>query len=101
MLTEIQSQKMHFIRGTSLVFFYTPLCGTCKQAEKMLRVALLSLPQEVPSYRCNINYAEETAKNLRITSVPCLMVWKDGKIENTIYAFHSSAYLFEVLKQKM
>lgn len=99
MLTEAKSHNLHFMRGTSLVFFYTPLCGTCKEAEKMLRVALLSLSEDVTSYRCNINFAEETAMRWKIQSVPCLIIWKEGRMEKKIYAFHSSAYLFEVLKQ--
>ncbi|WP_042353913.1 thioredoxin family protein [Bacillus rubiinfantis] len=87
-----------FIENSQLgmVYFYTPLCGTCQLAGKMLQVVESML--EVESGKMNLNYFANLAEDFRIESVPCLLIFKDGEVAETIYAFHSVPYLLEKLK---
>ncbi|WP_246062849.1 thioredoxin family protein [Paenibacillus ehimensis] len=59
------------------VFFYTPLCGTCKVGERMLEVVAALNPRTVIG-RCNINFSPQLARNWKIESVPCLVRWQRG-----------------------
>lgn len=61
------------------LFFYTPLCGTCKIGERMLEVVQTTLP-EVFIYKVNINEYTKTAHQWKIESVPCLVILKKGKL---------------------
>ena len=79
------------------VFFYTPLCGTCQMAKKMLSVVTELLPQ-VEVGMCNLNYMPEKAVNWSIESVPCLLIIQNRAIINRIYAFRSVVYVHEMLK---
>lgn len=79
-------------------FLYTPMCGTCDVAEKMLNVIEELLP-ELPLGIANINYLENLALDLKIESVPCLIVSENGKIIDKIYAFKSVPFLYEILKK--
>jgi thioredoxin-like negative regulator of GroEL len=82
---------------TGLIYLYTPLCGTCQTASKM--VTVLEELLHVPIAQTNLNYAPDLAKNFSIESVPCLLVVIDGQLHEKIYAFHSIPYLYEKLNQ--
>lgn len=79
-------------------FIYTPFCGTCQLAERMLHVVRELLP-ELSIGKINLNFAPELAQQFQIESVPCLLIFDRGKITEKIYAFHSVPYLYERLKE--
>ncbi|GMX64639.1 hypothetical protein Elgi_39080 [Paenibacillus elgii] len=68
------------------VFFYTPLCGTCKVGERMLEV-VAALNPRTPVGRCNINFSPVLARNWQIESVPCLVRWQRGTVADKKYRF--------------
>ena len=83
-------------RQLTLFYIYTPLCGTCMVASKMMNVI-----NELVSYpvgQANINYLENLAMEYEIESVPCLLIAKNGKVHKKIYAFQSVPYLLETIK---
>lgn len=79
-------------------YLYTPMCGTCAVASKMMDVVEQLLPN-VPLGKANLNYTEQLAYDLQIESVPCLVVSRDGQITEKIYAFQSVLNLYEILKK--
>jgi thioredoxin-like negative regulator of GroEL len=93
--TELTSFIDH--HSTGMVYFYTPLCGTCQVASRMLEITEQVI--EIPSGKMNLNFHPDLAKNFAIESVPCLLFIKNGLIVETIYAFHSVPYLLEKIKQ--
>ena len=80
-----------------IVFFYTPLCGTCQLAKKMLTVAQAMLP-DVEIGMCNLNFMPDKAEIYAIESVPCLIMVENNQVKKKIYAFHSIEYLLEEFK---
>ncbi|PLR79316.1 thiol reductase thioredoxin [Bacillus sp. V3-13] len=90
------------LRGNepAMIYFYTPLCGTCQLAGKMLGVAA-TLFQDVPIGQANLNFVPEFAEILTIESVPCLVIFKNGKIKEKLYAFHSVPYLVEKINASL
>lgn len=55
-------------------FLYTPLCGTCKAARRMLEVAAHLLPDELVIGAANVNMLPDIVNRYRISSVPALLV---------------------------
>ncbi|WP_042461783.1 thioredoxin family protein [Neobacillus dielmonensis] len=84
-------------KGTGLVYFYTPMCGTCQLAGKMLRVVEELVNTEMG--KMNLNFYPDLAEQFRIESVPCLLFVKKGEVIETLYAFHSIPYLLERIQQ--
>ena len=78
-------------------YLYTPLCGTCQVATKMLAVVEELLP-ELQIGKADLNYVEDLAIDLEIESVPCLLISENGEIRDKIYAFHSVPFLYDKLK---
>ncbi|MCC2930662.1 MULTISPECIES: thioredoxin family protein [Bacillus] len=99
-MKELQEQELeHITDDVYLLYLYTPFCGTCQLASKMLTVVEDMLPS-VAFYKNNLNYSPAFAKAYQIESVPCFLLFKDGKVIERGYAFHSVSYLYELIKQK-
>ncbi|KRG12533.1 thioredoxin [Lederbergia galactosidilytica] len=84
-------------RESVILYFYTPLCGTCQVAGKMLGI-VEQMIKEPPFKKADLNYLPEIAERFSIESVPCLIQLNEGEVQNKIYAFHSVPYLYEKLK---
>uniref|UniRef100_A0A4Y8QAT3 Thioredoxin domain-containing protein n=1 Tax=Paenibacillus athensensis TaxID=1967502 RepID=A0A4Y8QAT3_9BACL len=70
------------------VFIYTPLCGTCKVAERMLQVIEAMRPN-LPLFKGNINFMPELAATWQIRSVPCIAAVRGGNPQALIYSVQS------------
>lgn len=81
-------------KGYKFLYLYTPLCGTCQLAGKILHVVEELLPNENWG-KINLNFIPDYARDWSVESVPCLLILFDEKIYERIYAFHSVPYLYE------
>jgi thioredoxin-like negative regulator of GroEL len=80
-----------------LVYFYTPLCGTCQLASRMLQVIEELVVTDMG--KMNLNFHPDLARNLAIESVPCLLFIRNGVVVETLYAFHSVPFLLEKINE--
>ncbi|MFJ7977519.1 thioredoxin family protein [Peribacillus sp. NPDC096379] len=83
---------------TVCLYLYTPMCGTCQVASKMLTVALELYP-ELKSGKMNMNYSPAISTQYKVESVPCLLLFKEGQLIEKVYAFQSVPYLYALLKE--
>ncbi|MCZ8535437.1 thioredoxin family protein [Psychrobacillus psychrodurans] len=80
----------------TMFYIYTPLCGTCQVASKMMQVVQEMKPFSIG--QANINYLENFAMDYHIESVPCLIIAKGGTVYKKIYAFQSVPFILETIK---
>ena len=80
-----------------VVFLHTPLCGTCKAAERMLEVAAHLLPAELQMVGGNVNMLPNLVQQYRITSVPALLV-ASAERENDPNVYYSMVSVERVLE---
>ncbi|SFB12383.1 MULTISPECIES: thioredoxin family protein [unclassified Bacillus (in: firmicutes)] len=85
-------------QSTGLAYFYTPLCGTCAMASKMLEVTEAVMP-ELKIAKIDLNYIPELALKFKVMSVPCLVFIKEGEVKEMIYAFRSVPYLLTKVRE--
>ncbi|MCM3567530.1 thioredoxin family protein [Neobacillus mesonae] len=85
--------------GTGALYFFTPLCGTCQLAGKMLQVVEKIVELEMG--KMNLNFYPALAEKFEIESVPCLLLIKNGQVKERIYAFHSVPYLLDKIKGEL
>lgn len=84
--------------GSKVAFYlYTPMCGTCQVASRMMEVTE-QVVKNVPMGKANLNYLSQLAIDYEIESVPCLLIAEDGKVTEKVYAFQSVPNLFEKLE---
>lgn len=87
-----QTQK----EGTAAFYLYTPLCGTCAVASKMMTVVSQMRPG-IPIGKTNLNYMEELAIDYEVESVPCLLIKRDRGSVEKVYAFQSVQNILDKL----
>lgn len=80
-------------------YLYTPMCGTCQVASRMMDVTEQAI-KHVPMGKANLNYMEQLAYDFEIESVPCLLITQNGELVEKIYAFQSVPHLFEKILKK-
>jgi thioredoxin-like negative regulator of GroEL len=68
------------------VFFYTPLCGTCKVARRMLEVIEHLLPPDIIT-SADVNMMPQLVQQYQITSVPALLVAEASKVNPHIIRY--------------
>lgn len=83
-------------QSSGLVYFYTPLCGTCQVASRMLQI--IEEIVHVQMGKMNINFYPDLAKTYAVESVPCLLFVYNGNVAEVLYAFHSVPYVLEKIK---
>ena len=86
-------------KATGLIYFYTPMCGTCQVASKMLQV--IEQLVEVDLGKMNLNFYPDLARQLEVESVPCLIFVEAGEVKETLYAFQSVPFLLEKIKEHL
>ncbi|MDR2539388.1 MAG: thioredoxin [Chlamydiales bacterium] len=65
-------------QGTVLVDFFADWCGPCQKLPPILE-AVAKEVQGVSFLKINIDAAQEIATHLGVTSIPTLVLLKDGK----------------------
>lgn len=100
-LTELEERQLIKLAaadvGRTAVLFTTPLCGTCKVAERMLEV-VEAAGANYPLYKTNINFTPFLRDEWQIESVPCLVLIRNGQVIGKEYAMRSVDYLYGLLK---
>lgn len=83
--------------GNYVIFGYTPLCGTCKVAERMIDI----IPEliEVNIMKVDLNFAASFAQRYQLMSVPVLLIVKDDEVVETIYRFESVTNIYEIIRK--
>lgn len=87
-------------KETGLVYFYTPICGTCKMASRMLEVVCKLFPS-LKVGKADLNYIPKLAEQFEVKSVPCLLIVQNGQVIEKIFAFHSVLYLHDKIKSHL
>lgn len=88
------------IVGNAALFVYTPLCGTCQLAGRMLEIVETMLP-DLPLYKINLNFSPELGQHWRLRSVPCLVLLEAGQAVRIEYKMASVDHLYLLLKPLM
>ena len=73
---------------TVLVDFWASWCGPCKMLAPLLEELAASNP-ELTVAKVNVDENPELAMVYRISAIPSLMVFKDGKVVNQSVGFQS------------
>lgn len=84
-------------QGRFCLYLYTPICGTCQVASKMLTI-LQEIVPDIEFGKSDVNYIRPIAEEYMVESVPCLLMFKEGQLVKKIYAFQSVPYLLETIQ---
>jgi len=83
--------------GRCAVMLYTPLCGTCNVALRMLEI-VEATSISVPLFKLNVNFTPKLRARWQFASVPCLVLLKNGQPVRFEYTMQSTQHLYDLLK---
>ncbi|GGH75244.1 thiol-disulfide isomerase/thioredoxin [Pullulanibacillus pueri] len=96
----IEAYKTNKPKGTHVLFFKTPFCGTCQLAEQLLTLTLETMNgKALPTFICRAEEWQAYIEEWQVESVPCLVFIKDGHVMQKLYAFESVTKLYELYKK--
>ncbi len=81
---------------TVLLDFWATWCGPCRMVSPIVD----EIAEENPQYtvgKINVDEQSELAAAFHITSIPTLVVVKNGKIANQVVGFRSKSEIIELL----
>lgn len=81
-----------------LVDFWAAWCGPCKMVAPIVEEIAKEYTGNVKVGKINVDDQPELASAFRIASIPTIMIFKNGKIIDTIIGYHSKERLIQMLK---
>lgn len=70
--------------GVALVDFYAPWCGPCKMQGPILEKLLPEYDDKVTVVKVDIDESPSIAASYGVQSIPTIVIFKDGKVVDTM-----------------
>jgi thioredoxin 1 len=85
-------------KGVTLVDFYATWCGPCRMVAPILEQLVGKLQGKAHVAKLDIDQAQQTTTTLQITSVPTLILFKDGKEVKRVVGVKDLDYLLNLVQ---
>lgn len=85
-------------RGTTLVDFWAPWCGPCKMIAPILEEVSHQWGDELSFGKIDIEAHPSVGNEHSIQSIPCLIVFSQGKEKTRIIGFHRKEELKKAIE---
>jgi len=84
-----------------LVDFFATWCGPCRMQMPVIEQFAQEYAGSIKVAKADVDIVQNKAREYAIRSVPTLMVFKNGKVVETMLGYHSMDELKEILKKHM
>jgi thioredoxin 1 len=84
--------------GVTLVDFYATWCGPCRMVAPIFEQLAGMLEGKVKIAKLDIDQAPQTAESLQITSVPTIILFKNGKEEKKVVGVKELDFLLNLVQ---
>jgi thioredoxin 1 len=80
-----------------LVDFWAPWCGPCRLAGPIIDQVSIKAIGKAKVYKLNVDENPEISQKFGISSIPTVMVFKNGKVEKTMVGVQQEQVYLNVL----
>ena len=77
-LTPDQCERVTRQKGVVLLYFRADWCGACKTMGRIIDQIIDETPEELIIAKCNIETCLECAASYEVTTIPQMVIFKDG-----------------------
>jgi thioredoxin 1 len=85
-------------KGVTLVDFYATWCGPCRMIAPIVEQLAEKVHGKAQIAKLDIDQAQQVTANLQITSVPTLIVFKDGQEVKRVVGVKDADYLLNLVQ---
>lgn len=83
--------------GPVLVDFYADWCGPCKMQGPIVHEVAESMGDKAKVGKLNVDESQESAQKFSVMSIPTLIIFKDGKVVETMVGVQTKDSLINKL----
>ena len=88
-------------QGVVVVDFFATWCGPCKMLAPVFEQVGEEMKNEATFLKVDIDQSLEIAQKFRITTVPTMMIFKDGKPVETLVGFMPKESIVQKVKSHL
>lgn len=92
-------EKIGKSKGIALIDFYADWCSPCRMV--MPLIAEVADELKIIAYKVNIDNSGDLATQFDIMSIPTIILFKDGKFQDSIVGAASKVKIFDWVKSYM
>ena len=90
--------KATIAKGVTLVDFYATWCGPCRMITPIVEQLADMVQGKARIAKLDIDESQQTTESLQITSVPTLILFKDGKEMKRVVGVKDLDYLLNLVQ---
>lgn len=87
--------------GVTLVDFYADWCGPCKMIEPIIQELSLKMGEKAKVAKLDIESAQQSTTTYGVTSIPTMILFKDGSEVNRIVGVKDLDALVEIINKAL
>ncbi|MBA3722121.1 MAG: thioredoxin [Parachlamydiaceae bacterium] len=85
-------------KGVTLIDFYATWCGPCRMIGPIVEQLAQKMQGKANVAKVDIDQSQQVTTNLQITSVPTLILFKDGKEVKRVVGVKDLDYLLNLVQ---
>lgn len=85
--------------GKTLVDFWAPWCGPCQMLGPVLEELKQELAGQVNIQKVNVDEEQALAEKYGISSIPAVLIFKDGELKETLVGFRPKQDYLDALNK--
>lgn len=88
-------------KGVTLVDFYADWCGPCRMIAPIVEALADDMKDQAQIAKLDIEKAQRTTSNFGVTSIPTIIIFKDGKEVNRLVGVQNKPSLERAVKEAL
>lgn len=93
--------KSTIAKGVTLVDFYADWCGPCRMIAPIIEELSIEFSGKAKIAKLDIEKAQEVTREYDVTSIPTIMLFKDGDKVKTIVGLRGKETLKELITEAL